>query len=317
MKVIRQLAPVNSLSQGRTILTIGSYDGVHRGHRRLLSNLKEAALSQAAAAALITFYPRPKAVLAPHTKADYLTTVDEKITIFEQLGLDIVAIIPFTLEFARTPAQDFMRQVVDVFHPLELWVGADFRLGKDRAGDVDFLRALGRELDYTIHVIDLEQDDRERISSTRIRDAMAAGQIREVTDLLGDYPFLQGSVVEGARRGHTIGFPTANVQVDAEKLLPANGVYAVWIHVDGQVHPAVANIGVRPTFEETTKTIEVHIFDFDRNIYGRPVRVDLVDYLRPEQKFSGLEALITQIGRDARRAGEILAVESKPTGKLS
>jgi riboflavin kinase/FMN adenylyltransferase len=119
-------------------------------------------------------------------------------------------------------------------------------------------------------------------------------------------------VVEGAKRGHTIGFPTANVAVDPEKLLPANGVYAVWLHVDGQSYPAVANIGVRPTFEETIKTIEVHIFDFDRNIYGQAVRVDLVEHLRPEQKFSGLEALVTQIGLDAQRAREILAAEPKP-----
>jgi riboflavin kinase/FMN adenylyltransferase len=277
--------------------------------------LKESAAAHQVPTALITFHPRPKVVLVPQSKADDLTTIDEKMFIFEQLGLDVVAVLPFTLEFAKTPAQDFMRQVVDVFNPLELWVGSDFRLGKDRTGDVDFLRKLGQELDYLVNVIDLEQDAGERISSTRIRETLVAGQIREVNELLGDYAFFQGRVVEGAKRGRTIGFPTANVEVDPAKLLPANGVYAVWMHVDGQVYPAVANIGVRPTFSETIKTIEVYIFDFDRNIYDRPARVDLVECLRPERKFSGLEALVAQIGQDAQRAREILAEESRPTAK--
>ncbi len=166
---------------------------------------------------------------------------------------------------------------------------------------------------FLVKVVDLETVSGEKISSTQIREALATGQMRKVTYLLGDYAFLQGRVVKGTQRGHRIGFPTANIAVDKDKLLPANGVYAVWVHAAGEIYPAVANIGVRPTFDEAEKTVEVHIFDFERDIYGQDVRVDLVEYLRPEQKFTSLDALITQISTDVQRAREILNSEIRPS----
>ena len=310
MRIIQQLPLQNPLPYQRSVLTIGSYDGVHRGHKRIINTLKQAAKAHKAASALVTFYPRPKALLRIQGQDDYLTTVQEKLLIFQELGLDIAAILPFTRQLAQTPARDFVQQLVEAFHPLELWVGPDFRMGKDRQGDIPTLKKLGREFGFRVKVVDQQLAGGEVISSTRIRAELAAGRIREVTRLLGSPPFFLGQVVKGCQRGRTIGFPTANVAVDPEKLLPADGVYAVWMRVDNKVYPAVANIGVRPTFDDTERTVEVHIFDFQQDIYGQQVRVDLVERLRPEQKFNGLAALKAQIELDSKRARAILSAET-------
>ncbi len=309
MQIIRHISQDNQNRFERTVLTIGSYDGVHRGHKRIINNLKRAAEIYQASSALLSFYPRPKTLLQTRQNDDYLTTVAEKIMLFEESGLDVVAILPFTRQLAQTPARDFVQQLVNVFHPVELWVGSNFRMGKDRQGDVSYLRRLGEELGFLVKVVDLKLADDEVISSTRIRVELAAGRIREATRLLGSYPFLLGKVVEGARRGRTIGFPTANVAVDREKLLPTDGVYAVWMHVDRRTYPGVANIGLRPTFDNGERTVEVHIFDFNQDIYWQTIRVEFVEFLRPEQKFDGLATLKAQINTDAVKARKILDQE--------
>lgn len=317
MQVLRRLSHPGQLTHTRTVLSIGSYDGIHRGHKQIIAQLKQAAAAKRASSSIITFYPRPRVVLSPAEGAgDYLTTVDEKLLIFEKLALDIVAVLPFSRQFAQTPARQFVRQVVNVFHPLEFWVGPDFKLGKDRRGDIPVLRALGQEFDFVVKVVDLKLAGGEVISSTRIRAELAAGHIKEVTRLLGNYPFLTGVVVPGAQRGRSIGFPTANIQVDKEKLLPANGVYAAWFRLDNAVYPAVANIGLRPTFNELEPAVEVHVFDFSQDIYGRTVRVELVERLRPEQKFERVDDLAAQIGSDARRARELLRLQDKDRGAV-
>ncbi len=313
MQVIRQLPPPILPQHNRTVLTIGSYDGIHRGHKRIITQLKQAAAEQHVSTALVTFYPRPKVVLGvSKSKTDYLTTLEEKLWLLESLGLDIVAVLPFSREFAQTPARDFVKQLVDVFHPIELWVGPNFKLGREREGNISFLRALGNELEYKVKVVDEQKAGDQIISSTRIRAAMTRGDIRSVTRLLGDYPFLMGRVMHGTRRGRTIGFPTANIVISEEKLLPVNGVYAVWIHIGNDVYPAVANIGVRPTFEEATKTVEVHIFNFKKDIYNKMVRVQWVEFLRPEHKFANVNALVAQIKKDAQQAQKILSTEKRP-----
>ncbi|HFB52260.1 MAG TPA: bifunctional riboflavin kinase/FAD synthetase [Anaerolineae bacterium] len=313
MHIIRQLPPQPPFQTPASVLTIGSYDGIHRGHKRIIAELKHAAARYGVPTAMVTFYPRPKVVLGrTEVTTDYLTTVPEKLWLLEKLGLDIVAIIPFSVEFAQTPAETFVRQLVETFHPKELWVGPNFKLGKGRAGDIPSLREMGTELGFRVNVIDEEIADGEIISSTRIRAAMAAGDVREVTRLLGAYPFLRGKVLHGAQRGRTIGFPTANIAVPPEKLLPANGVYATWIYVHGKRYPAVTNIGVRPTFDETERAVEVHIFDFSEMIYDQLVHVEWVERLRSEQKFDSVEGLMAQIRRDSARAREILAAEAEP-----
>jgi riboflavin kinase/FMN adenylyltransferase len=316
MQLVRQLSDIIIPGNQRTVLTIGAYDGVHRGHRHIIANVQKSAAHHRASSALITFHPRPKAVFAPHLKSDYLTTLDEKIHVFGTLGLNIVAVLPFTLEFAQTPAQTFIEQVVEALRPIEIWAGADFRFGKDQQGDISFLAKLGRMMDFTVKGVDLQTVNGKRISSTQIREMLLAGQMRQAAHLLGDYPFLEGVVEKGAQRGHTLGFPTANIAVNEDKLLPRNGVYAVWMQVAGQTYPAVANIGIRPTFDENKKTVEVHIFDFSEDIYEQQVRVDLVEFIRPEINFAGrgLDALVAQIGDDVVQARQILASESREWG---
>lgn len=238
MQIIRQLSPDVLNRPARTILTIGAYDGIHRGHKQIISGLKEAARAADALSALITFYPRPKVALGhSHANADYLTTLEEKLFIFESLGLEVVAVLPFTSELAQTSPRAFIRRIVDALHPLAFWVGPDFKFGQDRQGDIPALRELGLEFGFSVRVIDQQMAQGEIISSTRIRLALLGGQIREVTRLLGDYPFWLGEVVHGAKRGRKIGFPTANVAVGRDKILPANGVYAVWFHLAEQVYP--------------------------------------------------------------------------------
>lgn len=311
MQVIRKLPLELPLKFSNTILTIGSYDGIHRGHKKIINHLKaRAAARENTASVMVTFFPRPKVVLGKAKVTEqYLTSMPEKIWLLEKLGLDIIVWLPFTKEFAQTPAEDFVTQLVEAFHPLELWVGPDFHLGRGREGNLEHLAELGEKYNYELKVISEELSREQVISSTRIRAAMSEGRVDDVTRLLGAYPFLRGEVEHGQKRGRTIGFPTANITVPQQKLLPVNGVYAVWITVDGKRYSAVANIGIRPTFDGEEHTVEIYIFDFSDMIYGKTVHVEWVKHLRPEQKFTGVNALIAQIKKDVVQAKEILSAE--------
>jgi riboflavin kinase/FMN adenylyltransferase len=295
-----------------TVLTIGTFDGVHRGHQALLTQLQQSAHQRGALATVIAFHPRPKTVLAPHLpNNDYLTTPEERIVAFEQLGLDILLLIPFTLKFAQTTAYDFMSMLVRRLHMVELWAGHDFALGKNREGNLNRLTDLGQELHYTLHEFAPLIIEGELVSSTRIRQLLLAGDVRRATALLGRYPSLSSQIIQGARRGHSIGFPTANFAVPAERLLPANGVYATWVQLPGNTHryPSVTNVGIRPSFGEGERTVETYIFGFDGNLYGQHLTLEFVEHLRPEQKFSGIDQLVAQIKHDAAQARALLANE--------
>ena len=312
MHIYRQLSDINLSADQSTVLTIGSYDGVHRGHRQIISNLKRAAIEHQALTALIAFHPRPAAIFSSNPPGDYLTTIQEKIALFETFQLDLVAIIPFSFEFAQTSAHNFIEQIVTAFAPVELWVGSDFQFGRDRQGNVTLLQESGRQMGFTVSNVDLQFLAGERVSSTRIRQAVSDGDVRLAAHLLGDYAFFMGEVILGAQRGRTLGFPTANIAIDRDKLLPKNGVYAVWFQVDDEILPAVANVGIRPTFDGQTKTVEVHVFDFAGDIYNQAVRVDWVAYIREERAFNGVEALVKQIQADSETARIILAKEPLP-----
>ncbi len=311
MQIIRKLPLEQPLKFANTILTIGSYDGIHRGHKQIINHLKDrAAVGENIASVMVTFFPRPKVVLGKAKVTEqYLTSMPEKIWLLEKLGLDVIVWLPFTKEFAQTPAENFIRQLVEAFRPLELWVGPDFHLGKGREGNLEHLTRLGEKYNYKLNVISEELSRQQIISSTRIRAAMSEGRVDDVTRLLGAYPFLRGEVEHGEKRGRTIGFPTANITVPRQKLLPANGVYAVWITVDDKRYPAVANIGIRPTFDSEQHTVEIYIFDFSEMIYGKTVHVEWVKHLRQEQKFDGIDALVVQIKNDVAQAKEILSAE--------
>lgn len=310
MKIFRDLTAVQ-LNQP-TVLTIGTFDGVHCGHQALIKQLTQSAHRHGAQAAVMAFHPRPKAVLAPHLpNNDHLTTPKERITLFEALGLDILILIPFTLEFAQTAAHDFMQLLVERLHLVELWAGHDFALGKNREGNLTRLAELGRELNFTVHEFAPLYIEGELASSTRIRQLLLEGEVRRATALLGRYPTLRSEIIQGAQRGRTIGFPTANFTVPTERLLPANGVYATWVQLPGSTHryPSVTNVGIRPSFGGSERTVEAYIFDFEANLYGQVLTLEFVERLRPEKRFNGIDELVAQISHDSAQARAVLAEE--------
>lgn len=308
MQLIRELNQAQV--DNPTVLTIGTFDGLHRGHQTLLEQVKDAARQCQAWSAVMSFYPHPKTVLVPHLPAnDYLTSADERIALFEQYGLDLLLLVPFTRGLSEISAADFMLFLKERLNLVQLWAGYDFALGKGRAGNVVRLTELGEELGYTVRQFDPALVEGQIVSSTRIRQLLTEGEVQVAADLLGRYPAATGQIGTGARRGRTIGFPTANLIIPPERLLPANGVYATWFTrlQTGQRYASVTNVGFRPSFNEQTRTVETYIFDFDEDIYDETCKVDFIDRLRPEMKFDGVEALIKQINEDAARARQLLA----------
>lgn len=297
---------------GPTVLSIGTFDGVHLGHQDLIQHLKSVATEAQAQAAVLAFHPRPKSVFAPELHAnDYLTTASERAALFEALGVDAALIIPFTLEMAKLTAEDFMNLIVPRLNVIGLCVGYDFALGKGRQGTVDRLAEIGQALGYHVTKVKPFLLNGETVSSTRVRDCLLLGDVRGAANLLGRYPFLRSEIVQGERRGRTIGYPTANFAIPPERLLPAHGVYATFIRYAGeeQRYPSVTNVGIRPSFNGTTRTVETHIFDFQQEVYGQTFILEFVEHLRPEMKFDGIDALVRQINSDATRAQELLVTE--------
>jgi riboflavin kinase/FMN adenylyltransferase len=313
MKIIDDLSSTN-LNRD-TIITIGAFDGVHRGHQHLIRQLVEAAQQTDRLAGLITFYPHPSAVLSPHDPIRYLSTPGEKAALLEKLGLDILVILPFDQEMAQTSAQDFMAQVRRHLRMAELWVGSDFALGHAREGNVETLRTIGQELGFLLRIIEPLTWQGQIISSTRIRSLVLKGEVLQAARLLGRYPSLAGEVVWGSQRGHSLGFPTANLEVRKERVVPADGIYAVYARLGEERHPGVANVGVRPSFEIAgERIVEVHILDLEEDIYGCDLVVEFVERLRDEVRFADIEELKAQIERDIAQARRILVEEKQVTG---
>jgi riboflavin kinase/FMN adenylyltransferase len=310
MQIIDDLSQVHLDKD--TILTIGAFDGVHRGHQYLIGQLLQKARQTHRLAGLITFHPHPNAVLSPRNPTRYLTTPGEKAALLERLGLDIVAILPFNREMARTSARSFIEMVSRQLRMKELWVGKNFALGCGRKGTPDVLRALGQEMDFSVKTVTPLVWKGEIISSTRIRSLLLRGQVREAAELLGRYPSLAGEVVRGAQRGRCLGFPTANLEVRAERAIPANGIYAVYAVLGKERYQGVANVGVRPSFDNGERTVETYLLDFEADIYGCDLVVEFVQRLRPEKRFTDIRDLVAQIERDIVEARHILAAE-KPS----
>lgn len=290
-----------------TACTIGVFDGVHRGHQALLRRVVESARSGGYAAAAVTFHPHPRQVLHPEAPLSYLTSLEDRLDYLLATGLDTVAAVTFTSELAQVEAEDFVQTLIDELQLARLVIGPDFALGRHRAGDPATLQAMCDDRGIEMEMIDLIQDDDHKVSSSEIRAALDRGDVERVNVLLGRRYSVHGPVVLGAERGRTIGFPTANVAVGADLALPAFGVYATVAHVEGREYKSVTNIGVRPTIEDgTAVSVECHLFDFEGDLYGRDMRVDLVHRLRGERKFDGLDALKAQIAADCAAAREAL-----------
>ena len=310
MEIIDDLSSANLNSD--TILTVGAFDGVHRGHQHLIQQMVEEARQAKRLAGLITFYPHPSAVLSPYNPTRYLSTPGEKAALLERWGLDILTILPFDQEMAQTSARDFIELISQHLHMVELWVGADFALGRAREGDVEALRALGQELGFTVRVIKPLTWQGQIISSTRIRSLLLKGKVCLAAQLLGRYPSLAGEVVRGSQRGHCLGFPTANLEVRKERVVPADGTYAVYARLGEERRQGVANVGVRPSFEISgQRIVEVHILDFKEAIYGCDLVVEFVERLRDERRYANVEELKAQIEQDIAQARRILAEESE------
>ncbi len=310
MRIVHDLT---SLKPDRpSVLTIGKFDGVHLGHQHLIRQMQARAEELDAQSGVLILHPHPREVLHPSERVLYLTPIEERVSLLAALGVDLIIVLEFTRELAATSAEDFVKTLVRHVRIVELWVGPDFALGRGRQGDVPFLRRLGRDLGFEVQPVEPLQVGGRVVASSEIRARLAEGRVGEVKELLGRWPGLVGTVVTGAQRGHKLGFPTANLAVGEQRVVPGNGVYAVWAHVRGERLPGVANIGVRPSFDNGEHTVEVHIFDFNDQIYGEEVEVEFVQRLREERRFERVDDLVAQIRRDAAQAREVLAGSPRP-----
>ncbi|HNK67507.1 MAG TPA: bifunctional riboflavin kinase/FAD synthetase [Flavobacteriales bacterium] len=294
----------------RPVLTTGTFDGVHLGHQTILRRLMETARREGGQSVLFTFHPHPRMVLFPHdNELKLLNTRKEQNELLEAAGLDHLIVVPFSRGFSRMHALDFVRDtLVDQLRIHAMVIGYDHRFGRNREGDIHLLRQLGEAYDFGVEEIPAHEIDHVKVSSTKVREALLRGEAKLAHDLLGyAYP-LGGVVVKGDQRGRTIGFPTANVGgIDPGKLLPADGVYAVEVDLRDGVYKGMLNIGLRPTVEGRDRTVEVNIFDLDRDLYGEPITVRLRHRLRAEVRFSGLDALKAQLLLDRELAEKLLA----------
>ncbi len=288
-------------------LTIGVFDGVHRGHQEIIRQLTAGAHHSGAPAVLLTFTPHPAKVLAGR-EISCLTTPEERAEILFGLGVDDVITMQFTRELAERSAEDFMTELKTRLGLRKLLIGYDFALGKGRAGDFQRLGEIGKELDYDIQAVEAVRLSDDVISSTLIRQTIADGAVSLAAVKLGRAYSVQGPVIPGDGRGRTIGIHTANVETPAEKALPANGVYATWAFVNAEKHPAVTNVGLRPTFTggEAVPRVEAHLLDYSGDLYGKTLKLEFVERLRGEQKFPSVEALTAQIHLDSEQARGIL-----------
>ncbi|HEV8208950.1 MAG TPA: bifunctional riboflavin kinase/FAD synthetase [Vicinamibacterales bacterium] len=285
------------------VLALGNFDGVHRGHRKILDRLHRVASERGATSVVMTFDPHPPRVVRPDKAPALLMTTAQKLEAIGQAGVQGAAIVRFTPELSRWEPETFVRTVlVDWLHVSEVWVGANFLFGHDRTGNFSMLRDLGARYGFKAEKIDPVRYKDFVVSSTRVRRLVSEGRMDEAGALLGHEYFLDGTVMRGDQRGRTIGFPTANLCTENE-LLPPHGVYATTARVGDTVHASVTNIGTRPTVDHSGRTvIETHIFDLDKDLYGASIRVGFVQRLRDERAFASLDLLRAQIDADCRRA---------------
>lgn len=295
-----------ALADRPSMVAVGVFDGVHRGHQHLITELVAQARRRDWLAGIVTFYPHPAALLTPDNAPLYLTTPGEKVLLLDQLGLDWMTILPFTPQMAALSPADFVRRLYHQLGMRGLCASDDFALGRGRSGDVPTLQALGREIGFEMYTVPPLNNREGRVSSSRIRACLSAGDVETATHLLGRPYRLAGEIIHGAQRGRKIGFPTANLAVNADRVIPANGVYATWAYLGNVRYPSVTNIGTRPSFDNGTRSIEAHLLEFSDDIYGYDLALEFVARLRAEQRFSDLQALIAQIGRDIATARQIL-----------
>lgn len=300
-----------------SVVTIGTFDGVHLGHQKILSRLNNLAKENAGESILFTFYPHPRMVVFPDNhNLKLIQTIDEKIDALRDFGLDNLIIYPFTKEFSRLTAFEFVRDIlVEKLKVKTLVIGYDHQFGRNREGDLEFLKESAKIFDFNVEEISAEEVQEVNVSSTKIRQSLLNGEIERTNEFLGRSFQCSGVVVEGQKIGRTIGFPTANIDLNNQhKILPKDGVYAVRAEINGASYNGMMNIGFNPTVlskESTEKKIEVHLFDFDADIYGEHMAVFLYRYIRNEKTFSNLEALKSQLKYDSKEVRNFFNLHRK------
>jgi riboflavin kinase / FMN adenylyltransferase len=295
----------------RTAVTIGKFDGVHSGHRAVIAALRALAAERDLATVVVTFDRNPLSLLAPDRCPDPLLSNPQKLERLAATGVDATVMLAFDRELSQVPAEEFVsRMLVHELHAGLVLVGADFRFGARGAGTAELLQRMGAELGFEVVVLDEVLEQGRRASSTWVRELLGEGRVQEAAALLGAPPALRSVVSRGEQRGRELGYPTANLDRGAmEGFIPADGVYAAWMEVDGARYPAAVSIGNNPTFEGVpAQQVEAHAIDADLDIYGRPITVEFVAYVRGMRRFDGMDALAAQMQQDERRVRELLGV---------
>ena len=298
LKVFRNISSYKP--QHPTVLTIGTFDGVHVGHKKIIEKLTKNGRNENLESVILTFFPHPRMVLQKDTQIKLLNTIDEKIQLLEQSGLDTLIIHPFDKTFSELSAEEFVKQIlIDKLNLKKIVIGYDHRFGKNRTAGIDELIVFGKKYGFEVEQISAQEIDEVSISSTKIRKALDNGEIALANSYLGYNYFFQAIVVEGKKLGRTIGFPTANLQVsEFYKLIPKTGVYIVEVLLDNKSFKGMMNIGFNPTVSGAHQTIEVNILDFNQDIYGKNIQVSLLEKIRDEQKFSSVDELKNQLIKD-------------------
>jgi len=306
MKVYHGLDDLTKLDYA--VVTSGTFDGVHFGHQKILRRLKEITEQNGGESVLLTYWPHPRFVLYPEQELYLLSSIEEKITLLAQQKVDHLIILPFTIEFANMDSEEFIRNIlVNKIGTKKLVIGYDHRFGKNRSGSFEELKKNAPVYGFEVEEIPKQMIENNAVSSTKIRRALSEGRIEVADEYLGRPYSIQGKVIEGDKIGRTIDFPTANIEVIFKhKLIPSEGIFAVKIIVDDAYYNGMLNIGYRPTFGGTQKRMEVHIFDFDQNIYGKEITIEFYDKIRSEIKFQNVGALKAQLTQDKQNALEIL-----------
>jgi len=316
---MQTLTDLTTIHLENSWVTIGSFDGVHLGHQALINELVKTAHSHGEYTVVITFFPHPMVVLRNIPMPFYLTTPEEKKLLMAEMGVDALITLNFNQHLANLTAREFVTLLKGHLGMKELWIGQGFALGKNRQGNVETLEGLGCELGFEVKVNELMQVGPYTISSSQIRQALAMGQVDKVAEMLGRLYRVTGKVVHGEGRGKGLGYPTANIEYDPIKLIPANGIYATWSWWKRKRFPSVTNIGLRPTFNmgDLKPTIEPFFVDFDQDLYNETLTLEFLKYLRPEEKFTTVEDLKRRIQQDVEEANEVFSHAPRTPGLSS
>jgi len=298
---LAQLSPERDM-----LLTIGVFDGVHLGHKHLISQLKELARQQNLLSGVVTFRLHPQEVLLPQTKLPFLTNLSQRTSLLKDAGVEAIVTLSFSSELAQLSARQFISLLKKYLRMRGLVIGPDFTLGRNREGNTNTLRTLGQNMNFSVTVVPPIMINDEVVSSTAIRNALADGDMKRVHDLAGRPFSLGGCVIAGVGRGIELGFPTANLDIGPEQALPAEGVYATRAYIDDKAYHSMTNIGKRPTFGSGQRTVEVYVLDYHSDLYGRELKIDIIERLRGERQFDTAQELKKQITEDVKQGRAIL-----------